>query len=204
MNLTSIIGKSLLWVALALFVPSVSALDIILLKNGNSLIGQIYQKDEDGSVYLNLSNGTKRYIQNDEIAIIKSVTEKSKTKEPQSSISEKKLMHEYSDFNINELIEKLDSANIRINDLEEKITEDTKALQAVTKELTKHKSSEPDNWTNIQLLIIDLQEQLKQNKTELENTKTLVAFLNKRIKYLQISGQWRWVGTKKPQSSRIH
>lgn len=43
------------------------AMDIVTLKDGKVLKGDIYQKDSDGSVFINLTDGTKRYIMPDEI-----------------------------------------------------------------------------------------------------------------------------------------
>lgn len=45
-----------------------SGMDIITLKNGGILKGQIYQTDDDGSLYISLTDGTKRYVFPDEIA----------------------------------------------------------------------------------------------------------------------------------------
>ncbi|MCM1380166.1 MAG: hypothetical protein NC044_08730, partial [Prevotella sp.] len=174
MILTAVtIRKSLLAGVLAcLLIPTASALDMVFLKDGNTFTGQIYKKDEDGSIYLNLSDGTKRYIQNDEIERIYSLTEKIKNEKKSSSISEDNLIRKYSGFKIPELIEKLDSANKRVSDLEIMVKETSEKLKTVTKEVTKHKSSKIDSSATEQYLenISTLESQLSQNEAELEDT----------------------------------
>lgn len=45
-----------------LFVGNIKAVDIVYLKNGGSIRGEVYQKDEDGSLFLQLPDKSKRYI----------------------------------------------------------------------------------------------------------------------------------------------
>lgn len=45
-----------------------AAMDVVTLTNGTVLRGEIYQRDNDGSLMMNLTNGNKRYVMPDEIA----------------------------------------------------------------------------------------------------------------------------------------
>lgn len=60
---TNIIRRILLLVIASIWGCSHSvAMDLITLQNGIVLKGQIYQTDEDGALYMHLTDGTKRYI----------------------------------------------------------------------------------------------------------------------------------------------
>lgn len=60
-----------LFVSLIFSVP-LWAIDIVKLNNGHILEGEIYQKDNDGSVYIRLVDGNTRYVMSDEISSIES------------------------------------------------------------------------------------------------------------------------------------
>lgn len=52
------------------------AIDVIKLKNGNLLEGEIYQKENDGALYIRLTDGNLRYLIPDEISSIESDSRK--------------------------------------------------------------------------------------------------------------------------------
>ena len=59
-------------VAMIWITASAYAIDIVTLKNNSVIYGQIYQRDADGSLFMNLTDGNRRYILADEIASVSS------------------------------------------------------------------------------------------------------------------------------------
>lgn len=64
----SVVRRLALMAVLVYSALAVNAMDNVTLTNGKVLVGEIISKDDDGSVLMNLTDGTKRYVMSDEIA----------------------------------------------------------------------------------------------------------------------------------------